>query len=270
MLGAIFGDLVGTPYEAQNMMGEIPPHKSTDFPLFLPGSRISDDTVMTVAVADALLHGKSYATAMQEWGRRYPNSGYGGSFFEWLHAEDPKPYGSWGNGSAMRVSPVGWAFPITSDIPEMLARARQSAVVTHNAPEGIYGAQAVTLAIFLARKGEPVEEIRTLLQSFYPEYELYRKVDEIRPDYLFDVSCQGSVPEAIICAFEASSVEEAVRLAVSLGGDADTQGCIAGAIAEARFGFPEELFPEVWARLPVDMQDIVREFAGRFMQLDLP
>lgn len=265
MLGAIFGDIVGSPYEAQNMMGDLPPFKSTDFPLFLPGSRFTDDTVLTVAIADAFLRGLPFAETLHEWGRRYPNSGFGGSFWDWLQSNTPKPYGSWGNGSAMRVSPAGWVLPTSAKLPEVMALARRTSEPTHDHVEGIYGAQAVALAIFLARQGEGAEEIRIVLRSFFPEYELDRTVDEIRPSYLFDVSCMGSVPEAIICALEATSVENAVRLAVSLGGDADTQGCIAGSIAEARFGFPEEHLAEVIGRLPGPMIEVVTAFRDRYV-----
>jgi len=264
MLGAIFGDLVGGPYEGQNMLGEISPHKTVDFPLFVPGCRPSDDTVMTIAVADSILQGGSLTASMQKWGRKYPNCGYGKKFIEWLHMEHPEPYGSFGNGSAMRVSPVAWSLPRGASPKVVMEHAELSARVTHNHAEGIFGAQAVALAIHFARAGDSAERVRAKLQDFLP-YNLTRTVAEIRPDYGFDVSCQGSVPEAIICALEASSVEEAVRLAVSLGGDSDTQACIAGSIAEARFGFPPELAVQVMARIPAEMQAVVRVFRARFM-----
>lgn len=266
MLGAIFGDLVGGPYEGQNMLGQISPHKTVNFSLFVPGCRPSDDTVMTVAVADAIVQGIPLVKSMQAWGRKYPNAGYGGSFLEWIRSTDPKPYGSWGNGSAMRVSPVAWALPLSESIERVMELAGRSAEVTHNHPEGILGAQAVAAAIHLARLGKNPTELRVELQRLFPTYDLLRTVNEIRPDYGFDVSCQGSVPESIICALEASSVEEAVRLAVSLGGDADTQACIAGSIAEAMFGFPPQLTVQVMARIPADMQTVVRAFTIRFLR----
>jgi len=257
MLGLIFGDMVGTPFEGRNHDGN--PHKSTDFELFSEGSHFSDDTVMAIAVADVLLHGKFYAQTLQEWGLKYPNAGYGGSFFEWL-SHPPRQYNSWSNGSAMRAPPIGWA----RDGEEVLVEAKKSADVSHNHPYGVQGAQAVSYAVYLARIGTSVADMRSDLAHRF-EYDLYRTPDMIRPNYKFETQCRKSVPEAIICALTATSVEEAIRLAVSLGGDADTQASIAGAIAQARFGFPAEYRAEVMSRIPQEMQDIVLEFEETFL-----
>ena len=250
MLGAIAGDVVGSVFEHR-------PVKSTDFELFSSGSRFTDDSVLTVAVADAILSGRDYAECLQDWGLRYPRAGYGQSFFGWLHADDPRPYGSWGNGSAMRVSPVGFCF---DDEKHVLEQAARSASVSHDHPEGIKGAQAVALAIWLAGHGEDKRSIRARISEEFG-YDLDRRVDEIRPGYGFDVSCQGSVPEAIIAFFESDDVESAIRNAVSLGGDADTQACIAGGIAEAFYGeVPAFIGDEVLERLPADMVEVIERF----------
>lgn len=254
MWGAIAGDIIGSVYERH-------PIKTTDFPLFDRNARFTDDTVLTVAVAHAILTGTGYGAAIKEFGRRHPHAGYGGSFRRWLQSEPSQPYYSWGNGSAMRVSPVGWAF---ETIGQVLDEARKSAEVTHDHPEGIKGAQATALAIFMARRGNAKEEIREELTRRF-EYDLRRTLDEIRPGYRFDVSCQGSVPEAIVAFLESESVEDAIRKAVSLGGDSDTQACIAGAIAEAFYGpVSEAVEQEVRRRLPEDFMGIVESFTERF------
>ena len=222
MIGALAGDIIGSIYEHH-------PIKTVDFKLFNSLSRFTDDTVMSLAVASGLLGEKDYARQMKILGRRYPNAGYGGNFYRWLFEEEIKPYHSWGNGSAMRVSPIGFYYD-TED--EVLREAKASAEVSHNHPEGIKGAQAVALAILLARNGARKEDIRKRLQREF-KYDLDQSVDEIRPVYRFDVSCQGSVPQAIIAFLDSRDFESAIRLAISLGGDADTQACIAGGIAEA-------------------------------------
>jgi ADP-ribosylglycohydrolase len=253
MLGAIAGDIIGSPYERH-------PHKSVDFPLFTDRSRFTDDTVMTVATAHAILTGTSYEDAYLLFGRRYPRAGYGRSFAEWLRSENPQPYGSWGNGSAMRVSPIGWAF---DDVDRVLAEAERSALPTHGHPEGVKGAQAVALAVFLARIGMSKGEIRDDLQGRFG-YDFQRTVEQIRPAYHFEVSCQGSVPEAIVAFMDSTDWESAVRLAVSLGGDADTQACIAGAVAEAFYkGVPQIVRATVPTFLPDDLRRVVEEFARR-------
>lgn len=254
MLGAIAGDIIGSVYEAS-------PIKTKAFPLFQRGSRFTDDTVLTVAIADAILSGRSYADAIRGFGRRYPDAGYGGTFRRWLHTDDAGPYGSWGNGSAMRVSPVGFAF---GSEDEVLEQARLSAAITHNHPEGIRGAQATALAVFLARTGHGKPVIRDRLVRGFG-YDLERSVDDIRPNYGFDVSCQGSVPEAIIAFLDSDSVEDAIRNAVSLGGDSDTMACIAGGIAEAFHGdVPDRIREPVEALLPEDLAQVTRSFRGRF------
>ena len=251
MLGAITGDIIGSVYEHR-------PIKHTRFPLFKAASRFTDDTVLTVATAHALLEGGDYETAYRSFGRRYPHAGYGGTFRKWIFDEGMGPYGSYGNGSAMRVSPIGWAF---STVDEVLAEAEQSAEVTHDHPEGIKGAQAVALAIFLARTGRGKEDIRAEISTRF-SYDLSRTVEEIRPTYSFDVTCQGSVPEAIIAFLNSESVEHAIRLAISLGGDGDTQAAVAGSIAEAFYGgVPTEVAEQVRNRLPMDLLDVVDEFA---------
>lgn len=252
MLGAIAGDIIGSVYEFH-------PIKSEDFPLFGEESRFTDDTVMTVAVAGAILEGGDYGSWMHLLGRRYPNVGYGGSFIRWLMADDPKPYGSWGNGSAMRVSPVGLAFDSQERV---LTEAFRSAVVTHDHPEGIKGAQAVALAVFMARNGAGKADIRLELESRFG-YDLGRTLAEIRPAYHFDVSCQGSVPEAIIAFLESSDYEDAVRKAVSLGGDSDTQACITGGIAAAFYGgVPEDIASRVRSLLSEEFLTVIDHFSA--------
>jgi ADP-ribosylglycohydrolase len=250
MIGAIAGDMIGSIFEHR-------PHKSKDFPLFSPYSRFTDDTVMMLAVARGLMNQRDYGQEMKSLGRKYPKAGYGGNFIKWLFENEVKPYQSWGNGSAMRVCPIGFYFETEL---EVLQEAKASAEVSHNHPEGIKGAQSVALAIHLARQGSSKEEIRDIIQTDF-NYNLNRTIAEIRPDYRFDVSCQGSVPEAIIAFLDSSDYESAVRLAVSLGGDADTQACIAGGIAEAYYGnIPEAIQREVRGRLPADLLEILNNF----------
>lgn len=250
MMGAIAGDIVGSVYEGAGI-------KTTDFPLFDPRCRPTDDSVLTIAVADAILSGRPYGEAIREFARRHPHAGYGGSFRSWFRHDDAGPYGSWGNGSAMRVSPVGFAFDTQEKV---MQEAAASAMPTHDHPEGIKGAQAVALAVFLARKGHDKAAIRDAVVEA-TGYDLSRSVGEIRPDYRFDVSCQGSVPEAIVCFLATNSWEAAVRAAISLGGDADTQACIAGGIADAFYGgVPEPVEEKVMAILPEDLAVVVRRW----------
>ena len=259
MYGAILGDMIGAPYEFD--MGD----KTKEFPLFCEASQFTDDSVMTIAVAEALLDSRfqddaairaALVDAMQKWGKRYPNSGYGVRFSRWLRAERPEPYGSYGNGSAMRVSADGWLFDTLEDTR---AKARLTAEVTHNHPEGIKGAEATAGAIFLARTGHSKPEIRDyIVQEF--GYDLSRTCDQIRPEYCHVESCQKTVPEAITAFLEGTDFEDVIRTAVSLGGDCDTLTCIAGSIAEAYDGVPERLKDECRSRLPQDMLDILRRF----------
>lgn len=255
MFGAIAGDIIGSVYERT-------PMKRKDFPLFHPQGRFTDDSVLTVAVARALLEDGDYRRWVWEYAHRYPDAGYGASFIHWLHSDGGKPYNSWGNGSAMRVSAVGYAF----DTPErVIQESAACAGITHNHPEGIKGAQAVALAVFLARQGASKAALREEVSRRFG-YRLNRSVDAIRPMYRFDVSCQGSVPEAIVAFLDASDYEDAVRNAVSLGGDSDTQACIAGAIAEAFYGpVPSLIEREVGRYLTDDLLQVVRAFRDHFI-----
>jgi ADP-ribosylglycohydrolase len=259
MLGALAGDIIGSVHEFGST-------KTKDFPLFVAESAFTDDSVMTAAVALAILTRKPYAIAMRTLGRAYPDAGYGGWFIGWLAEDDAPAYDSWGNGSAMRVSPIGFAF---SDHAAVLAEAERTAVVSHSHPEGVKGAQATALAVRLARDGAARETIRTTIASRFG-YDLSRTVDQIRPGYSFDVSCQGTVPEAIIAFLDSTSFEDAIRNAVSLGGDADTLACITGAIAEAYYEYGEgkggargisaAIREEVVRRLDEDLLEILRTF----------
>jgi len=254
MLGAIAGDVIGSVYETR-------PIKSAEFPLFSPSAIYTDDTVLTIAAAYAILEKVDYAGAFKSFGLKYPHAGYGASFYHWIFSSDSSPYYSWGNGSAMRVSPVGFAF---DSIDEVLREAKQSAEATHNHPEGIKGAQATALAIYFARKGESKEYIRGEISARFA-YNLNRTLDEIRPGYRFDVSCQGSVPESIIAFLESRNFEDALRKAVSLGGDSDTMACIAGGIAQAFYKeIPGIIISNVRARLPEEFLLIIDKFSTRF------
>lgn len=255
LIGAIAGDIIGSKYEANNI-------KSLQFPLFGTYSRFTDDTVMTVAVADWLLTGDSLLGILQDYGNKYPYAGYGGAFKAWLKAENPEPYKSWGNGSAMRVSFVGWMF---ETLDETLQKAKESAEITHNHPEGIKGAQATAACVYLARTGKTKQEIKEYVETTFG-YNLNRTCDEIRPTYQFDVSCQGSVPEAIIAFLESTDFEHAIRLAISLGGDSDTIAAITGGIAEAYYKeIPEYIKQEVLKRLPDEFVHVIRQFYMKFL-----
>lgn len=254
MIGAIAGDIIGSVYEAH-------PIKTTDFPLFHPRCSFTDDSVLTIAVAQAILTDRDYRRWIWRIGRRYPYAGYGGAFIHWLNSSNPKPYNSWGNGAAMRVSPVGWAFD-TADA--VLHEAARTAEISHNHPEGIKGAQAVALAVFLARTMRDKALIKREV-VFRFEYDLDRTVESIRPSYGFDVSCQGTVPEAIIAFLDADSYEDAVRKAVSLGGDSDTLACITGAIAEAYYGpVAAHIQDKVKECLTADLWSITEQFCGKY------
>ena len=258
MYGAILGDIIGSPYEFD--MGD----KSMDFPLFSDDSYFTDDTVMTIAVAEAFMDAPNDEDAirqrliqsMQKWGHRYPGAGYGLRFIKWLESSDPKPYNSFGNGSAMRVSPVAWLF---DDLDTVRRMARISADVTHNHPEGIKGAEATAAAIFLGRTGHSKAEIRAYIETEF-HYDLSRTCDEIRPDYYHVESCQETVPEAVTAFLEGDSFEDVIRTAVSLGGDCDTLTCIAGSIAEGFYGVPEDLKQECRERLTDDLRDVLSRF----------
>jgi ADP-ribosylglycohydrolase len=254
MLGAIAGDIIGSVYEGR-------PIKTMEFPLFQSHSRFTDDTVLTVAVAGAILEKKEYGATLRAFGRRYPNAGYGGAFFNWLFDPESGPYNSWGNGAAMRVSPVGLAF---GSVEEVLREAKNTAAVSHNHPEGIKGAQATALAVFLSRTGADKQQIKSETTTRFG-YDLSRTLDEIRPQYSFDISCQGTVPEAITAFLESEDYEDAVRKAVSLGGDSDTLACITGGIAHAFYKeIPPEIVAEARGRLPEEFLNIIDRFSAAY------
>ncbi len=254
MLGAIAGDIIGSSHEFAGL-------KTKDFPLFSRYSRFTDDTVLTIAVADKLLYGGEYHRLLKSYYRNYPKAGYGGKFAQWGASEDIEPYHSWGNGSAMRVSPVGYAF---DDLDSVLFAAKQSAEATHNHPEGIKGAQAIAVAIFLARTGKSKLEIHDYIRDTF-SYDLDRTLDNIRPEYTFEVSCQGSVPEAIIAFLESTDYEDAIRNAISLGGDSDTLACMAGGISEAFYGgVPAAIATQSLTILAEPLKLVLREFSTKF------
>lgn len=254
MIGAIAGDIIGSAYELHCT-------KSLDFKLFTPLSTPTDDTVMNIAVADCILHGKGYAETFKEYGRRYSYAGYGSMFLQWLVSNDLAPYNSFGNGSAMRVSPVGFAF---STLDAVLQETEKSAVVTHNHPEGIKGAQAIAASVFLARSGEHKTKIQEYVEEHFG-YNLHQTIDEIRPSYHFDETCQGSVPQAIIAFLESDCYEDAIRKAISLGGDSDTLGCMTGGIAQAYYkAIPGYIVRRVRELLNEDLLVVIDEFNQRF------
>lgn len=255
MLGAIIGDIIGSVYEFNN-------HLDTNFPLFNDYSTFTDDSVLSFATAKVLLDGCDYTKTYQDFSRRYKGRGYGGQFAIWIYMINPLPYNSFGNGSAMRVSPVGFAF---NDIDSVLAEARRSAEVTHNHPEGVKGAQATALAIHLARNNySKVEVIREITTRF--GYNLNRKIDDIRQTNQFNETCQGSVPEAIMAFLESKDFEDAIRLAVSIGGDTDTIACITGGIAQAFYKkIPDFIVLEAKRRLPLEFLQILDRFESTFL-----
>lgn len=253
MIGAILGDIVGSIYEWNNI-------KSTDFSLFSHDNFFTDDTVLTVATAEAILTGKSYTEVYKNYYHRYPNAGYGGRFHLWARSESNDPYKSWGNGSAMRISPVGYAF---HELENVLIEATRSAEVTHNHPEGIKGAQATASCIFLARTGKNKKLIKLFIEKTFG-YNLSQTLDEIRPTYQFNESCQETVPQAIIAFLESNDFESAIRNAVSLGGDSDTLTCITGGIAQAFYGIPQELVEKALSYLDQPLREITECFMDRF------
>lgn len=254
MLGAIAGDIIGSTHEWART-------KSKDFDLFAPGSTFTDDSVMTVAVAECLLDSTDYVDAFHRYFDSYPSAGYGGMFLRWAARKRREPYHSYSNGAAMRVSPIAWALPT---LEGALAEAARSAAVTHDHPEGIRGAEAVTAAIFLARQGEPKTSIGRFVSARFG-YDLSTPLDDIRPHYDFDGSSQGSVPQSIIAFLESTGYEDAVRNAISLGGDADTMACIAGAIAEAFYGsVPAPIENRVLAVLDPSLTSTMRRFRDRY------
>lgn len=259
MLGAIIGDIVGSIYEFKS-------DKTKNFPLFSAGCSPTDDSLMTMAVGLACVSAntenesefkRTLCSTMREIGRQYPDAGYGGNFYRWLMSDTATSYGSYGNGSAMRVSPVAYAADTLEDVERLAA---WSAEVTHDHPEGIRGAQAVAAAIFLAKEGKNKSEIRTYIEKNY--YDLNFTLSEIRPSYRFDVTCMGSVPQAIVCFLEAEDFEDAIRNAISLGGDGDTLAAMAGAIAEAYYGIPDDIAEQAMNYMDDDQQNWYFEYAG--------
>ena len=263
LIGAIAGDTIGSIYEFNNI-------KRTDFELLQPSMNYTDDSLMTLAVADWLLNrdpqdddAHLLTNTMRYWANKYPcpMGGYGGGFFNWLRSRSPKPYNSWGNGSAMRVSAVGYA---ADSIEQAMDLAKRSAEITHNHPEGIKGAQATAAAIFMARTGCSKEEIRDYVEQHFG-YNLHRTCDEIRPNYHFEESCQGTVPEAMVAFFDSHDFESAMRLAVSLGGDSDTLACITGGIAAAYYNdIPQAIVEFVANNLPTDLVTVVNRFCSHY------
>lgn len=260
MLGAIIGDIVGSRFEWHNL-------KSKEFELFAENCQPTDDSIMTLAVAEAILNSREQREKLSElavycmvhWGNRYPRAGYGGHFRQWLregkYVDIPEPYYSLGNGAAMRVSPCGFA---AASMEEAIALADAVTAVTHNHPEGMRGAEATTAAIFLAREGKSIPEIRAHIEDRY--YKIDFTLDEIRPDYTFDVTCQGSVPQALEAFFESASFEDAIRGAISIGGDSDTIAAITGGIAEAYYGIPEEIRAQALSYLKPEQRSLVERF----------
>ena len=253
MLGAIAGDVLGSIHEFH-------PIKTKNFDLLNSECVFTDDTVMTAAVADSLMNKIPYVESLQMWGRKYPRAGYGGWFKEWIHSDFPKPYNSFGNGSAMRCSSIGWLF---DDEDSVLEEAKESAEITHNHPEGIKGAQAVALGVMLGRQGSTKLEIQEKLEALF-DYDLSQTLDQIRLNYIYDVTCQGSVPQAIIAFLESNDFEDAIRNAISLGGDADTQACIAGALAEAYYMIiPDQIKQFVLNKLTPDISEVLNQLHSR-------
>lgn len=254
MFGAIVGDVIGSVHEWAGT-------KTKDFDLLVPQSTFTDDTVLTVAVAEWILDGTDLVELLQSYARGFPGRGYGGMFYEWVTSRSREPYWSFGNGSAMRVGPVGFAFDSLEDV---LGWAERSAAVTHNHPEGIRGAQATAAAIYYARRGQTKEQIRRALEERFG-YDLHARLDDLRPTYGFDETCQGTVPQALIAFLESTSFEDAIRNAISLGGDADTLACITGGVAEAYYGgVPEQLAAAVRSRLDERLLAVIDRFRERF------
>jgi len=259
MIGAIAGDIIGSVYEWNRI-------KTKQFNLFSPNCYFTDDSVLTIALADAILNDEDYGVTMKSYYRRYPLAGYGGLFHQWARSREIKPYNSWGNGAAMRISPVGFAF---KSLEEVLTKAKQYTEITHNHPEGIKGAQATASAIYLARTGKTKKEIRSFIEKSFG-YNLSMTLDEIIPFYGFDESCQGTVPQAITAFLESEDFEDAIRDAISLGGDSDTLACITGGIGQAFYGgVPGFITQKVMEILDKDMRKITSEFMEVYCRREL-
>ena len=257
MLGEIAGDIIGSVYEFTNTKPDL------DFPLFQIDSEFTDDTVLTVALADSILNNFSYSNKLRQYYLRYPDAGYGSMFHSWARTKDPRPYNSWGNGSAMRVSPIGWAY---NDLETVLLKAKKSAEVTHNHPEGIKGAQVTASAIFLARTKHIKKEIKEFIEKNF-NYNLDLDIEDLRRNYRFNESCQDTVPEAIFTFLVSDNFEDSIRKAIYIGGDSDTLACINGSIAEAFYGgVPENILSEVYKRLDERLLKVVDSFTDKYIK----
>lgn len=254
MLGAIAGDIIGSVYEHNNI-------KTTKFPLFHKDCIFTDDSVQTIALADSIIRGTNFQDKLKEYYRQYRDAGYGFSFIQWAEAQESTPYHSWGNGSAMRVSPVGFAY---NSLEEVLLEARKSAEITHDHIDGIKGAQATAAAVFLARTGKSKSEIKTYVESEY-EYDLSQTIDKIRETYELDVSCQGTVPQSITAFLESTDYEDAIRKAISIGGDSDTIACITGGIAHAFYkDIPDSIVDKVYQILDGPLRQVTTLFCNKY------
>jgi ADP-ribosylglycohydrolase len=257
MLGAIAGDIIGSVFEFTNKKPEI------NFPLFCPDSEFTDDSVLTIALADSILNHIPYKDKLREYYFKYSGASYGEMFHRWAASKNPRPYDSWGNGSAMRVSPVGWAY---NDIETVLQKAKESAEVTHNHKEGIKGAQATALAIYLSKHGITKQEIKKEIERRF-NYNLNLDLEDLREHYTFNESCQGTVPQAIYTFLISESFEDSIRKAIYIGGDSDTLACINGSIAEAFYkGVPEQIKEKVFLRLDNSLTNVVKEFSEAFLK----
>ena len=263
MLGAILGDIIGSRFEFSPLR-KIKTEKFELFGVEQDDCHFTDDTILTIATADSIINNKTFAETYNYWGNKYPESSYGMRFRDWLTSENKNPYNSFGNGSAMRVSPVGWLY---NDLYTVLDQAEKSAIVTHNHIEGIKGASAIACAIYLARYNTPKKIIKEILETYFG-YDLNKTIEMIRPTYDFNETCQGSVPESIICFLEGNNYEDVIRKAISLGGDTDTQACIAGSIAEAYYGLDDlklnyDIYGKIGYYLPDDMIKIIKQFQNK-------
>ena len=254
MIGAIAGDIIGSVYEFNNI-------KTKDFILFPDRCFFTDDSILSIALADSILTGTPYVKNLKLFYHWYPDGGYGGSFHTWAQSQNSAPYNSWGNGAGMRISPVGYAY---NDLDTVLQKAKEFTEITHNHPEGIKGAQATAAAIFLARTGESKATIKDYIENKF-HYNLSKHVDEIRPTYQFNESSQNTVPQALRAFHDSSDFEDAIRTAVSLGGDTDTLACITGGVAQAFYGgVPEAIQHNIYSILDDRLSQITRTFMERY------
>lgn len=256
MIGAIAGDIIGSPYEGKSWWME---ERSTDFELFNSKCRFTDDTVLTICICDYLMNGGDLIQMMKDYTKKYPVR-YGPAFKQWAYSESREPYGSYGNGSAMRISSVPY---LVQNYDEMQAKVEEITCITHNHKEGISGAQAVAAAIFYALSGDYKSIIKKILKDGY-KYDLDFSIDQIRPTFKFDPTCQGTVPAAIVAFLESEDYEHAIRLAVSLGGDTDTLACITGSIAAAYHGIPKNIADKSLSYLDDDLMKIVNQFRSNW------